>query len=60
MESISSGTFIIRLVVLLLGVVGSVLVLYFKTSRSQKFGPERNNYEEGSRVEGSIEEETAF
>ncbi|XP_043976261.1 CD5 antigen-like, partial [Gambusia affinis] len=50
---------IIRLVVVLLGLLGSVLVLYFKARRNQKSGPENNHHDEGSRAEGSLEEETA-
>uniref|UniRef100_A0A1A8GR17 SRCR domain-containing protein n=1 Tax=Nothobranchius korthausae TaxID=1143690 RepID=A0A1A8GR17_9TELE len=50
---------IIRPVVVLLGLVGSVLLLYFyfKTSSSQKSGPERKRRVDGSRA---AEEETAF
>ncbi|XP_043976241.1 scavenger receptor cysteine-rich type 1 protein M130-like [Gambusia affinis] len=51
---------IIRLVVVLLGLLGSVLVLYFKAKRNQKSGPEHILlHDEGSRAEGSLEEETA-
>ncbi|XP_027855215.1 scavenger receptor cysteine-rich type 1 protein M160-like isoform X5 [Xiphophorus couchianus] len=50
---------IIRLVVVLLGMLGSVLLLYFKARRNQKSGPENNHHDEGSRAEGSLEEETA-
>ncbi|XP_023206712.1 scavenger receptor cysteine-rich type 1 protein M130-like [Xiphophorus maculatus] len=57
--SASPTALIIRLVVVLLGLLGSVLVLYFKARRNQKSGPENNHHDEGSRAEGSIEEETA-
>ncbi|XP_023207048.1 scavenger receptor cysteine-rich type 1 protein M160-like isoform X4 [Xiphophorus maculatus] len=57
--SASPTALIIRLVVVLLGMLGSVLVLYFKARRNQKSGPENNHHDEGSRAEGSLEEETA-
>ncbi|XP_032446902.1 scavenger receptor cysteine-rich type 1 protein M160-like isoform X1 [Xiphophorus hellerii] len=57
--SASLTALIIRLVVVLLGMLGSVLVLYFKARRNQKSGPENNHHDEGSRAEGSLEEETA-
>ncbi|XP_023207062.1 uncharacterized protein LOC111611974 [Xiphophorus maculatus] len=57
--SASPTALIIRLVVVLLGMLGSVLVLYFKARRNQKPGPENNHHDEGSRAEGSLEEETA-
>ncbi|XP_023206709.1 scavenger receptor cysteine-rich type 1 protein M130-like isoform X2 [Xiphophorus maculatus] len=57
--SASPTALIIRLVVVLLGLLGSVLVLYFKARRNQKSGPENNHHDEGSRAEGSLEEETA-
>ncbi|XP_023206710.1 scavenger receptor cysteine-rich type 1 protein M130-like isoform X1 [Xiphophorus maculatus] len=57
--SASPTALIIRLVVVLLGMLGSVLLLYFKARRNQKSGPENNHHDEGSRAEGSLEEETA-
>ncbi|XP_023206652.1 uncharacterized protein LOC111611916 [Xiphophorus maculatus] len=57
--SASPTALIIRLVVVLLGLLGSVLLLYFKARRNQKSGPENNHHDEGSRAEGSLEEETA-
>ncbi|XP_043975709.1 deleted in malignant brain tumors 1 protein-like [Gambusia affinis] len=57
--SASLTALIIRLVVVLLGLLGSVLVLYFKAKRNQKSGPGNNHHDEGSRAEGSLEEETA-
>ncbi|XP_023207055.1 scavenger receptor cysteine-rich type 1 protein M130-like [Xiphophorus maculatus] len=57
--SASPTALIISLVVVLLGMLGSVLVLYFKARRNQKSGPENNHHDEGSRAEGSLEEETA-
>ncbi|XP_014887868.1 scavenger receptor cysteine-rich type 1 protein M130-like [Poecilia latipinna] len=57
--SASLTALIIRLVVVLLGLLGSVLVLYFKARRNQKSGPENSHHDEGSRAEGSLEEETA-
>ncbi|XP_054884086.1 scavenger receptor cysteine-rich type 1 protein M130-like [Poeciliopsis prolifica] len=56
---------IIRLVVVLLGMLGmlgSVLLLYYKARRNQKSGPENimmNVLDEGSRAEGGLEEEAA-
>ncbi|XP_043975677.1 scavenger receptor cysteine-rich type 1 protein M130-like [Gambusia affinis] len=57
--SASLTALIISVVVVLLGLLGSVLVLYFKARRNQKSGPENNHHDEGSRAEGSLEEETA-
>ncbi|XP_023207069.1 uncharacterized protein LOC111611980 [Xiphophorus maculatus] len=57
--SASPTALIISLVVVLLGMLGSVLLLYFKARRNQKSGPENNHHDEGSRAEGSLEEETA-
>ncbi|XP_032400740.1 scavenger receptor cysteine-rich type 1 protein M130-like isoform X3 [Xiphophorus hellerii] len=57
--SASPTALIISLVVVLLGMLGSVLVLYFKARRNQKSGPENNHHDEGSRAEGSLKEETA-
>uniref|UniRef100_A0A3Q3ABB6 Scavenger receptor cysteine-rich type 1 protein M160-like n=1 Tax=Kryptolebias marmoratus TaxID=37003 RepID=A0A3Q3ABB6_KRYMA len=52
---------IIRLVVVLLGLMGSILVLYFyfKASSSQKWGQKKKPHVDGSRAEGCREEETA-
>ncbi|XP_043976031.1 scavenger receptor cysteine-rich type 1 protein M130-like [Gambusia affinis] len=58
--SVSLPALIISLVFVLLGLLGSVLVLYFKARRNQMSGPENNLlHDEGSRAEGSLEEETA-
>ncbi|XP_043975676.1 scavenger receptor cysteine-rich type 1 protein M130-like [Gambusia affinis] len=58
--SVSLPALIISLVFVLLGLLGSVLVLYFKARRNQMSGPENILlHDEGSRAEGSLEEETA-